>query len=284
MCREGGVSRCRPLMSILAALLLVGAVWGAKADVGVGEGEEWREVGVANPCDHYRCEPGDKCVPIVNDLLQLPVAHCVENTASDRREDSCTTYELGVSIVTCKSEIQWRDTAASRCGLTREQPTVKVRHPCHRRNSSSPAIFLQATISCCPVQSETPPISTVTTPTTESDNVVPLSPGYDQISEEQDGEGEGGEGEEEGEGEGEGKSGVSLVVPLALGGCLLILIATIGTIKLLHCRKRRPAAYKPRLEFVTAYVNPSSEGWEEGEGRGYEKADLSLLITNSNTG
>ena len=63
----------------------------------------------------------------------------------------------------------------------------------------------------------------------------------DQISEEQDGEGEGGEGEEEGEGEGEGegKSGVSLVVPLALGGCLLILIATIGTIKLLHCRKRR---------------------------------------------
>ena len=33
----------------------------------------------------------------------------------------------------------------------------------------------------CTVQSETPPISTVATPTTESDNLVPLSPTYVSI-------------------------------------------------------------------------------------------------------
>lgn len=42
------------LTTLSLYIQLVGAVWGAKADVGVGEGEEWREVGVANPCDHYR--------------------------------------------------------------------------------------------------------------------------------------------------------------------------------------------------------------------------------------
>lgn len=45
------------------------------------------------------------------------------------------------------------------------------------------------------------------------------------------------EGEEEGEMERD--TGVSLVITLSLGGCLLILIATIATIKLLHCRKKR---------------------------------------------
>lgn len=44
----------------------------------------------------------------------------------------------------------------------------------------------------------------------------------------------------------------------------------------------RPAAYKPQLEFVTAYINPSTEAWGEGEQL-REKADFSYVITNSNT-
>lgn len=34
----------------------------------------------------FRCDPGNQCVPVVNELLQLPVAHCVQDTASEGQE------------------------------------------------------------------------------------------------------------------------------------------------------------------------------------------------------
>ena len=62
--------------------------------MGGGEGEGRKETpgnfdsifseSSPNPCGYRRCPKGSVCVPVVNELLQLPIAHCQVEEGKER--------------------------------------------------------------------------------------------------------------------------------------------------------------------------------------------------------
>lgn len=260
-------------MMLALQLLVIGVVcWSV-----LGESEEWSEV--SNPCTQFRCAAGSVCVPIVNDLLQMPVAHCVEdettNNIGEEDNEQCSEYDVGASIVTCRTESEWKQAGTNKCSLFSATATVEVHYPCHRSRSDSPPIFLQATISCCPDKATTVQYhDTEITPVTYSDTFYIID--EDVIV----------RGEEKGSGEGS----VETWIIVTFGGCAILIGVAIVTLKILHYRRsKRNSSKKPKLSFVTAYVNPSSDGWgEDGANEGlkdgeYGKVDLSSYITSNSS-
>lgn len=250
-------------MRALTGFLLAGLACAGLAqppEVG-GGGEEWTDV--ANPCLNYRwslyssllnimpgcadcrCGGGRKCVPIVNGLLQMPVAHCTGEAAEEQDGEPCSSREVGVSLMSCRTQDQWAAVASTACGLGRA--SVEVHHPCHRRRLGSPAIFLQATIACCPLRglSEAIPTVTQTTPTTPEYKNAPLSVGYENIH---DGKGDSGDDQKGAEGyggdsgddqKGEEGYGVGAIVIVTLGSFMTILVVIIATTRYLRYRRSR---------------------------------------------
>ncbi|CAI7992061.1 hypothetical protein GBAR_LOCUS911 [Geodia barretti] len=212
---------------VVLGLVVLGLLGGALAQPNVDEGAQmW-----TNPCLHYKC-PGDReCVTVANDLLQLPVPHCVEKEQQpdDDDDEGCWRRDVGVSIVSCRTQKQWQAIATSTCGFN-TGASVEVRHSCHRRDSSSPSIFLQATISCCllPVSSKTPPNRTETTPT---------SPTYDIVSSSLDNNNAQDYDEDDEENDDDHRVGVVVIV--TLGSLVVVSVIVTGLIKYLFDQRRK---------------------------------------------
>lgn len=62
---------------------------GVSIDIDVGDGDVELTVDLPNynPCEEYECPGGEVCQVVVHPtLLQLPVAHCVENESREEGE------------------------------------------------------------------------------------------------------------------------------------------------------------------------------------------------------
>ena len=73
----------------------MGVSVGGGGEEGEGEGEGGTQVvfglDLPNPCDNYKCGEGSVCVPVVNDLLQLPLPHCVESEEEGKTDGECVS-------------------------------------------------------------------------------------------------------------------------------------------------------------------------------------------------
>jgi len=157
---------------------------GVSIDIDVGDGDVELTVDLPNynPCEEYECPGGEVCQVVVHPtLLQLPVAHCVENES--REEGPCHEYTVGTNVMNCRTEDQWRAVGGKQCSLRGNAPSIlthtQVQHACHNYQPGDQTKFLSATFTCCSVgykPSTPPPTSPSSHPHTSSSSHPHTSP------------------------------------------------------------------------------------------------------------